>query len=322
MRVITVTGPASGGMRRVAAWLEADRRRRGWVHHNLALPAALPLAASPPFHPDLIEAHGWRAGLWARWLARRRRLDVPIIMVAHTYPPPGMRGWLWGPLERTWLPLPHRYVAVSPSLGRWLSDRLSVPVHVVPLLPPCPIQARPLARRELGLEPGEGVVGSIGRLTWAKGFDTLLVAWSRLPPAVRAGWRLCIIGDGPDAGRLRRLAERLGIASRITWAGARPQAGRLTSAFDLYVQPSRSEGAGLAAVEAGRAGVPAVLAATGGLVDLAGDGATLVPPDDAGALARALAEAMIWSEARRRSLGRRGAAISSGASRPNIALMP
>ncbi len=72
-----------------------------------------------------------------------------------------------------------------------------------------------------------------------------------------------------------------------------------------FVFPSRYEGFGLPPLEAMRLGVPTIVSTAGALPEVCGDGAVQVPPDDAGALARAIAEA----DAR---LGERGRARAAG----------
>ena len=69
-----------------------------------------------------------------------------------------------------------------------------------------------------------------------------------------------------------------------------PRLRELFRTSDVFVLPSRSETFGIAAVEAGAAGLPVVVSAVGGLEDLVDDGVTgfAVPPGDANQLALAL----------------------------------
>jgi glycosyltransferase involved in cell wall biosynthesis len=81
----------------------------------------------------------------------------------------------------------------------------------------------------------------------------------------------------------------LDISSRIRWHGVVPNAAALFPAFDAWILSSRTEGTPIALLEAMAAGVPAVVTAVGGVPDVvSAREATLVAPDDAGALAQAV----------------------------------
>ena len=79
---------------------------------------------------------------------------------------------------------------------------------------------------------------------------------------------------------------------------------------DLFALPSTGEGFGLVFLEAMAFAKPVVGAACGGTTDVVEDGINglLVPPGDAGALARAL-YGLLSDESLRRELGARGAEI-------------
>lgn len=137
-------------------------------------------------------------------------------------------------------------------------------------------------------QPGTGLL-ALGRLVRQKGFDVLLAAAAdeRL-----ASVHVTIAGDGPERGALERQAHGLGLADRVTFAGAASRA-RIAQLFRdaaVFALPSRGEPFGIALLEAMAAGVPAVATASGGVPEFAQDdeNALLVPPDDARALADAI----------------------------------
>ncbi len=126
----------------------------------------------------------------------------------------------------------------------------------------------------------------LGRLSDEKGVDVLLRALARLgdPPFE-------IAGDGPAAGRLRALAQSLGLR-RVRFAGSLPVAD-VPAAIErarFVVFPSTwDENAPLAALESMGRGRPIVASAAGGLPELAEDGrGRLIPPGDVAALAEAI----------------------------------
>lgn len=156
------------------------------------------------------------------------------------------------------------------------------------------VHGRAAARRELALHDGCRIVLAVGRLVPIKGYDRLLLASARAG-AAGAAITVIILGDGPERPRLERLARALPVDLRLPGFVPRAEVARWMAAADLYVQPSRrlangrTEGTPVAALEAIRAGLPVVAAATGGLVEL--PGVRLVPADDLDALAAALAAA-------------------------------
>jgi glycosyltransferase involved in cell wall biosynthesis len=154
------------------------------------------------------------------------------------------------------------------------------------------------ARAQLGIPPDRKTIGFVGRLTPEKGADLFLDALARLPGTI-AG---VIVGDGPERAVLEARCDRLGLRSRLLFAGARPDAGELVSAFDAVVVSSRTEGSPMILLEAISAGVPVVAARVGGVPDVLGErGGWLVPPAAPEAIAAAVLERFaLESEARAR----------------------
>jgi glycosyltransferase involved in cell wall biosynthesis len=113
---------------------------------------------------------------------------------------------------------------------------------------------------------------SLGALVPRKGHDVLLRALGRLPDL---DWRLTIVGhDGRDsrhAASLRALAEELGIARRVTFAGevSGEALEELWQSADLFALATWHEGYGMAAAEALARGVPLAITAGGAIADLA-----------------------------------------------------
>jgi len=130
----------------------------------------------------------------------------------------------------------------------------------------------------------------IGRLTPEKGVDLCVDA---LAAATRAGadLRLVLCGRGPLEERLRRKAARLGVADRLVLAGWVPEAAkwRLLGGAAAYLHMARFESYGISIAEAVVAGAPCVVADVGGVREVTGDAAALVPDGDAEAAGRALA---------------------------------
>ncbi|MFE1288437.1 glycosyltransferase [Streptomyces sp. NPDC058751] len=145
----------------------------------------------------------------------------------------------------------------------------------------------PAARALLGVSRKTALVGTVG------GVDTreAPLAFVRMAAAVRAhhpDTAFVVIGDGPPAGEVRRLAADLDV--EVTVTGRRPDTGRLVAGLDVFVTTSLREGAGRALTEALTAARPVVATAVHGVPDLVEHGATglLVAPADPGGAARAV----------------------------------
>lgn len=150
----------------------------------------------------------------------------------------------------------------------------------------------------------------VGRLVHKKGVDVLLTAFAMLAERFPS-LRLTIVGDGDDGPEFRMMASRLGIAERATFAGSLDRATifDLMAAAGMVVMPSRIEPFGLVALEAAHMARPVIASSVDGLPEVVLDGRTglLVPPDDASALADAIAS-LVADPDRARALGQRARA--------------
>jgi glycosyltransferase involved in cell wall biosynthesis len=153
--------------------------------------------------------------------------------------------------------------------------------------------SRSLSRSELGLDEGAPVVVAVGRLGDAKGYPILLNAMSmllaRLPDAT-----LLIAGEGPLRSRLEGQAQELGIGRHVRFLGARSDVPRILAAGDVFALSSLWEGLPMALLEAMAAGIPCAATGVGGIPEAMKDQeeGLVVPPNDAGALAAALARCL------------------------------
>jgi len=171
---------------------------------------------------------------------------------------------------------------------------------------------RSRVRAELRIEAGRPVLAIIGRLHPVKGHRAMI---GMLPAIVRRCPRalLLVIGDGPERPACESLAGSLGISRHVRFLGRRNDVPRLLSAVDLVVMPSRSEGLGLAAIEALAAARPVIAFAVGGLPEVVSDGVNgrLVPAGDCEAFANAVVDTL--RDSLRRFAYAQGAAASARA---------
>ena len=141
--------------------------------------------------------------------------------------------------------------------------------------------------------PGHGMrVLTIGRLTYYKGFDSLIQAVSSMQ-----GIELLIVGEGEERSRLERLLEASGRPVHIRLLGQVDDATclRLLASCDVFCLPSRerTEAFGIVLMEAMRYGKPIVASRLEGSgvtwVAQENRNAVLARPDDVASLAEALA---------------------------------
>jgi len=240
--------------------------------------------------PDLVHLHTGRANWLGGWAARRagipalstRRMDRTLKI-----------GWS---TRTIYSKLVRRVVAISPAVERVLHDAgvpsamTSVIWSSVDVNALRPSRSRATIRAELGLADGELLLLGVAQLTHRKGYDLALDALAALPTEGLPPWRLLLAGDGPALAELSQQATQLALDARVRFLGARDDVPDLHAAADVFLMPSRSEGLGIAALEAMAAGTPVLAAAVGGLAEAVVHEETglLVPPDDAAALGDAL----------------------------------
>lgn len=139
------------------------------------------------------------------------------------------------------------------------------------------------------------VVGNVARIQpEVKGQDILIRAMGILKqtyPNIR-----CIIGGAPGKGQeaqleqLKQLTSELELTQNITFAGMVEDIPGFLSQIDIFALPSRSEGFGIALVEAMAMGVPCVASALEGPEEVlqGGEKGLLFAPEDPEDLARKL----------------------------------
>ena len=110
---------------------------------------------------------------------------------------------------------------------------------------------------------------SVGNLIPTKGHDLLLRAFARIHQGF-PGLSCNIIGDGPEAARLRALAAELQIANKVRFLGrqSRAQVAEAMQACTIFVLPSRYEGLGCVYLEAMSAGKPVIACRGQGMDDV------------------------------------------------------
>ncbi|MFG3260185.1 glycosyltransferase family 4 protein [Streptomyces sp. NPDC048172] len=283
---------------------------------------------------DLVHAHGLRAGFLAALalgkLGRRRR-RTPLVVTWHTQPLPGAegaehadgaRGVLARLLKRRVARAAAVVLGVTTDLVDTARDCGARDARLAPVAIPSPREAaddrtgeegeerdvraeaqRHKARAEIGAV-GRPLVLSVGRLDRHQGYDTVLTAaraWRDLDPPPL----LAVAGEGPERAALQRRIDEEELPVRLL--GRRDDALRLLAGADLALLSTRWESRSPLAQEALSRGVPLVATEVGGIPELVGDAAVLVPYGDADALASAV-RSLLDEPVRREALANAGLA--------------
>ena len=189
------------------------------------------------------------------------------------------------------MPLLARAIVTSAATGTQLAAGFGVTPERIAVVEP---GTAPAPRSVGSGGPGCAIL-SVGVITPRKGYDVLLRALARLPDL---DWTLTIAGaprDTVHAHTLTALAEELGIAQRVTFAGevVAEALDALWLGADLFALATHYEGYGMAIAEALKRGLPVAVTDGGAAAALVTpeSGVVCMPGDDA-MLARAMRRAM------------------------------
>ncbi|TXS51169.1 glycosyltransferase family 4 protein [Streptomyces sp. t39] len=259
---------------------------------------------------DVVHAHGLHAAV--RTCLALGGLPVPLVVTWHTRGSgDGGRDRLLRLLERRAARGADVVLATCSELVDRARARGARDARLAPVAAPRaagPPGGRPdKTRAELG-STGRPLIVAVGSLDAHRGYGTLLDAarrWRALDPAPL----LVVAGEGPLRAALQGRIAREDLP--VLLLGGRDDVPELLAAADVAVLPSRWEARSVLAQEALRLGVPLVATAVGGVPELVGPAAELVPYGDAEALADAVA-GLLADPARRGELARAGRAQADG----------
>ncbi|NUS58760.1 MAG: glycosyltransferase family 4 protein [Streptomycetaceae bacterium] len=241
---------------------------------------------------DLVHAHGLHASFRAVLALSGRR--TPLVVTWHDRAhAEGARAHLVRLLERRVVKAASVVLGSTSALverarrtgardARLAAVALPVPSRAVEH--DDPDRLRPKVRAELGAT-GRPLLIAVGSLERHRGYDVLLdasCAWRRLDPVPL----VVIAGEGTLRADLQRRIEDEGLPVRLI--GRRDDVTELLAAADIALLSSSWESRSLLAQEALHARVPLVATDVGGMAELVGDAAELVPYGNAKALADAV----------------------------------
>jgi glycosyltransferase involved in cell wall biosynthesis len=238
------------------------------------------------YRPDIILSHGgvpFRYAVLARGVQERPLIVYRKIGLSG----PWLRSWRLPRLAlQRWLQRRADWICcVAEDTRREVTGLFRIPAERVSVIyggvdeqPFAASPAREQARSALGIAAHGAVLMGIGELGWEKHQEAML----RVLAAFRGSGTsavLLLVGEGPERGRLERLAADLGCAGAVRFLGTRTDVPTLLAASDVVLLTSLTEGLPGVLVEAGMAGVAAVAWDVAGVREVVRDGITgLVPP--------------------------------------------
>ena len=266
---------------------------------------------------DVLHLHGYGATTFGRLAAAMRRLPVVLHEHANLTSTP----WFQKVVDRMLEPFTDIAIAVSQSTARFVIDaRLVRPSRVRVVYLGAPLEEFNAARSseevaairaELGIAPGEFVIGTVTRLHDSKGNEYLVDA-ARGVLDTRPHARFFLFGEGPLRPALEARAAELGMGDRFVFGGFVRDVSRVLSAFDVSAFPSLWEGTPLTVFEALASGRAIAATDADGLMEVLRheQNALIVPRRDSAALAAAIVRLMDDTALRAR--------LSAGARRSSV----
>ena len=221
--------------------------------------------------PDIIHSQNEFSSYF---IAKRiaKRLGIPMIHTYHT---------VYEDYTHYFSPSTRMGKKIVASASRWVCKRTKAVIaptekvrkmlegygigpdgKAVPVIPtgidPAPFadrSERQIIREKYGVSENTCLLIGLGRLGKEKNYEEILRFLSKYNSD---SVRLLLVGDGPDRGRLEKIAEELQLKDRAIFVGMIPHSavGAYYNAADVFVCASSSETQGLTYLEAEAAGLP------------------------------------------------------------------
>lgn len=274
------------------------------------------------FSPQIVHAHGFRAGLITLLTLRTLKTRPRFVLSLHNQASgQGLRGRVETRVETLLARGADLVLGASTDLvdrARELGAQTArfLPAaapEVTPVSAEAAVATRAALAEEFDFDPGALIVLAVGRVAEQKNYPMLVRALARLGGENHQGEIVALIAGAADEEVLadvRAQYDDAAAASAIPalhFLGPRDDIAELAAAADIYALTSVWEARALVLQEALMTGKAIVATATGGSAELVGDAGILIDHDDDAAFAAAVAELAV-DPARRAELGTRARA--------------
>jgi glycosyltransferase involved in cell wall biosynthesis len=274
------------------------------------------------FAPQIVHAHGFRAGLITLLTLRTLKTRPKFVLSLHNQASgQGLRGRVETRVETMLARGADLVLGASTDLVDRARELGAQTARFLPAAAPEVTQVsteaaaatRAALAEEFDFDPGALIVLAVGRVAEQKNYPMLVRALARLGEENRQGKIVALIAGAADEEVLagvRAQYDAVAAASAVPalhFLGPRDDIAELAAAADIYALTSVWEARALVLQEALISGKAIVATATGGSAELVGDAGMLIDLDDDAAFAAAVAELAV-DPARRAELGARARA--------------
>ena len=274
------------------------------------------------FAPQIVHAHGFRAGLITLLTLRTLKTRPRFVLSLHNQASgQGLRGRVETRVETMLARGADLVLGASTDLVDRARELGAQSARFLPAAAPevTQVSAEAAAATRAGLaedfdfDPGALIVLAVGRVAEQKNYPMLVRALARLGAGDRQGEIVALIAGAADDQVLADVRAQYADAAAASaipalhFLGPRDDVAELAAAADIYALTSVWEARALVLQEALMTGKAIVATATGGTAELVGDAGMLIDDDDDAAFAAAVAELAV-DPARRAELGTRARA--------------
>ena len=168
-----------------------------------------------------------------------------------------------------------RIFAISGAAGREICEQVGfnhkINIVDVPVALDKFYQATDMGMRdEFNFQQSDIVITAVGHFIEVKGWDVVIKSFSRVKSAIPNA-QLLLVGKKTSQeyyDKICSLIKQYDLEKYVTFAGNRSDIPAILKASDLFILPSRSEGAGAVLIEAMATGLPCIATNTGGIADI------------------------------------------------------
>ncbi|WP_145174112.1 glycosyltransferase family 4 protein [Gimesia aquarii] len=177
-------------------------------------------------------------------LLAARKANWPVLISERSDPRHHPIGRLWSFLRKRTYPRAIKLIVQTQGVAEFFKSWMRpLQIEVIPNAVPIPRSAQVpiVTEQSLNSRPESNVIFGMGRLSYEKGFDLLIDAFTLLA-AEFPEWKLCILGEGPLRESLQATIDERGLQNQIELKGWVEDPELILDQGKLFVLPSRYEG--------------------------------------------------------------------------------